>query len=90
MKSLPPNPKKLLRLAESEEARIPLAPYYPVILELRDGKQFSFAAITEWLNSRGLDTNQSAVYRAYAAAKRIPDAVAASQETDPDEYDPSN
>jgi hypothetical protein len=53
--------------AEKEPKRILLADHIKTIQTLRDKKRLTFRAIAEWFGERGLETDQSAVYRAYCA-----------------------
>jgi hypothetical protein len=57
-----------LQDAEKEPKRILLADHTKTIRKLRDEKRLTFRAIAEWFGERGLDTDQSAVYRAYCAS----------------------
>jgi len=61
-----------LQDAEKEPKRILLADHIRTITTLRDKKRLTFRAIAEWFGERGLETDQSAVYRAYLTA--IPEA----------------
>ncbi|HWY29297.1 MAG TPA: hypothetical protein VNX46_01000 [Candidatus Acidoferrum sp.] len=54
--------------AEKEPKRILLADHTRTIRTLRDKKRLTFRAIAEWFGERGLETDQSAVYRAYCAS----------------------
>lgn len=54
--------------AEKEPKRILLADHTKTIRTLRDKKRLTFRAIAEWFGERGLETDQSAVYRAYCAS----------------------
>ena len=54
--------------AEKEPKRILLADHARTIKTLRDKKRLTFRAIAEWFGERGLETDQSAVYRAYCAS----------------------
>lgn len=53
--------------AEKEPKRILLADHRRTIITLRDKKRLTFRAIAQWFAERGLETDQSAVYRAYCA-----------------------
>ena len=57
-----------LQDAEKEPKRILLADHTKTIRTLRDQKRLTFRAIAEWFGERGLETDQSAVYRAYWAS----------------------
>src|ERR1017187_1202085 len=57
-----------LQDAEKEPKRILLADHTKTIKTLRDKKRLTFRAIAEWFGERGLETDQSAVYRAYCAS----------------------
>lgn len=73
-----PSPEAFLEEAKKEPKRKLLMEYIGTIITLRDEKKFTFRAIAEWLEQRGVETDHSAVYRAYLAA--IP-----PQERDPRE-----
>src|ERR1017187_7982425 len=62
-----------LQDAEKEPKRILLADHTKTIRTLRDKKRLTFRAIAEWFGERGLETDQSAVYRAYWASFPPPD-----------------
>jgi hypothetical protein len=57
-----------LQAAEQEPKRILLADHIKTIITLRDKKRLTFRAIAEWFGERGVETDQSAVYRAYCAS----------------------
>lgn len=57
-----------LQDAENEPKRIRLDDHIKTIRTLRDKKKLTFRAIAEWFGERGLETDQSAVYRAYCAS----------------------
>jgi hypothetical protein len=57
-----------LQDAEKEPKRILLADHTKTIKTLRDKKRLTFRAIAEWFGERGVETDQSAVYRAYCAS----------------------
>ena len=57
-----------LQDAEKEPKRILLADHTKTIRTLRDKKRLTFRAIAAWFGERGLETDQSAVYRAYCAS----------------------
>jgi hypothetical protein len=67
--------------AEKEPKRILLADHTTTIRTLRDKKRLTFRAIAEWFGERGLETDQSAVYRAYCAS--LPELDAYGQPIDP-------
>ena len=60
-------PEAFLEEAKKEAKRILIADHIETIKALRDEKRFTFRAIAEWLGKRGIDTDHSAVYRAYLA-----------------------
>jgi hypothetical protein len=61
-------PGVFLEEAKKEPKRILLMDYIATIRTLRDEKKFTFRAIADWLGQRGVETDHSAVYRAYLAA----------------------
>lgn len=54
--------------AKNEPKRILLMDHINTISVLRDQKHFTFRAIADWLGERGIQTDHSAVYRAYLAS----------------------
>jgi hypothetical protein len=69
-----------LEEARKECKRELLADHIETIRTLRDAKRFTFRAIAEWLNKRGIETDHSAVYRTYLAA------IPASQRNPSDDW----
>jgi hypothetical protein len=63
-----PPPEALLAEARKEPKRILLMDFIGTIKTLRDEKKFTFRAIAEWFAKKGIETDHSAVYRAYLAA----------------------
>jgi len=63
-----PPPDAFLAEAMKEPKRILLMDFIRTINTLRDEKKFTFRAIAEWFALRGIETDHSAVYRAYLAA----------------------
>jgi hypothetical protein len=61
-------PDAFLAEAMKEPKRILLMDFIGTIKTLRDEKKFTFRAIAEWFGQRGIETDHSAVYRAYLAA----------------------
>lgn len=57
-----------LEAARKEPKRILLMDHINTISVLRDQKHFTFRAIADWLGERGIETDHSAVYRAYLAS----------------------
>lgn len=60
-----PEPEAFLDDAEKEPRRKLILDHTKTIKLLRDKKNFTFAAIADWFNQRGFQTDRSAVYRAY-------------------------
>lgn len=73
-----PPSEKLLEEAKKEPKRVLLMEFIQTIETLRNEKKFTFRAIADWLAIRGIETDHSAVYRAYLSA--IP-----PQQRNPDE-----
>jgi hypothetical protein len=63
-----PAPEAFLEEAKKEPKKILLSDYIGAIRTLRDDKKFTFRAIAEWFEKRGVETDHSAVYRTYLAA----------------------
>jgi hypothetical protein len=57
-----------LEEAKNEPKRKLITDHIETINVLRNEKRFTFRAIAEWLTERGIETDHSAVYRAYLAA----------------------
>jgi len=62
-----PPPEVFLEQAKKEPKRVLLTEYIATIKTLRDEKKFTFRAIADWFAERGVETDHSAVYRAYIA-----------------------
>ena len=58
-------PEAFLKDAENEPKRSLLLDHLATICVLRNKKRFTFRAIADWLGERGVETDHSAVYRAY-------------------------
>jgi hypothetical protein len=63
-----PAPDAFLEEAKGEPKRKLISDHIRTINVLRFEKSFTFRAIAEWLTKRGIETDHSAVYRAYLAA----------------------
>jgi hypothetical protein len=63
-----PLPNAFLEEAKREPKRKLLSDHIETINLLRNEKRFAFRAIAEWLTARGIETDHSAVYRAYLGA----------------------
>ena len=63
-----PLPDAFLEEAKKEQKRKLLFDHIKTINLLRNEKRFTFREIAEWLAARGIETDHSAVYRAYLAA----------------------
>jgi hypothetical protein len=63
-----PPPDALLAAAKEEPKRVLLMDFIATINTLRDEKKFTFRAIADWFEKRGIETDHSAVYRAYLTA----------------------
>ncbi len=63
-----PPPDAFLAEAMKEPKRILLMDFIATIRTLRLEKKFTFRAIAEWFAKRGVETDHSAVYRAYLAS----------------------
>jgi len=74
-----------LEEAKNEPKRKLLTDHIQTITVLRNEKRFTFRAIAEWLTARGIETDHSAVYRAYLAA--IPEEQRDPREPWDDEID---
>ena len=74
-----------LEEAKNEPKRKLLTDHIQTITVLRNEKRFTFRAIAEWLTARGIETDHSAVYRAYLAA--IPEEQRDPREPWDDEMD---
>ena len=61
-------PDAFLAEAMKEPKRILLMDFSDTIKTLRVEKKFTFRAIAEWFAKRGVETDHSAVYRAYLAS----------------------
>jgi hypothetical protein len=61
-------PDAFLAEAMKEPKRILLMDFIGTIRTLRFEKKFTFRAIAEWFAKRGVETDHSAVYRAYLAS----------------------
>ena len=85
VKSDCPAPEAFLEEAKKEPKRILLMDYIATINTLRLEKKFTFRAIADWLGQRGIETDHSAVYRAYLAA--IPERDRSPYESWPAEID---
>jgi hypothetical protein len=62
-----PAPEAFLEEAKKEPKRILLMDFIGTIRTLRNEKKFTFRAIADWFGQRGVETDHSAVYRAYLA-----------------------
>jgi hypothetical protein len=73
-----PAPEAFLEEAKKEPKKILLSDYIGTIRTLRDEKKFTFRAIAEWFEKKGIETDHSAVYRTYLACipeqRRDPEA----------------
>ncbi len=63
-----PLPDAFLEEAKQEPKRKLLSDHIETINLLRHEKRFTFREIAEWLTARGIQTDHSAVYRAYLGA----------------------
>lgn len=63
-----PEPDAFLEEAKSEPKRQLIHDHIGTIKTLRNEKRFTFRAIAEWLTKKGIETDHSAVYRAYMGA----------------------
>ena len=63
-----PPPNAFLEEARREKKRELLSDHIETINVLRDEKRFTFREIAEWLTKKGIETDHSAVYRAYLAS----------------------
>lgn len=63
-----PLPDAFLEQAKKEQKRKLVSDHVNTINLLRNEKRFTFREIAEWLTARGIETDHSAVYRAYLAA----------------------
>lgn len=63
-----PDSRSLVEAARQEQKRTLLIDHIDAIRLLRDEKRFTFRGIAEWLSERGIQTDHSAVYRAYFGA----------------------
>ncbi|MEO6871475.1 MAG: hypothetical protein ABI233_04555, partial [Chthoniobacterales bacterium] len=63
-----PVPNAFLEDAKKEAKRKLLSDHVETINVLRNEKRFTFRAIADWLTARGIETDHSAVYRAYLGA----------------------
>ncbi|MDR3402194.1 MAG: hypothetical protein P4L99_06810 [Chthoniobacter sp.] len=57
-----------LEEAKKETKRKLISDHIDTIKLLRDEKRFTFRDIAEWLTARGIETDHSAVYRAYLSS----------------------
>ena len=73
-RSIPPPPAQAPRVelfledAKNEPKRNLIVDHRDTICVLRKEKRFTFRAIAEWLSERGIETDHSAVYRAYLSS----------------------
>jgi hypothetical protein len=63
-----PAPDAFLEEAKREPKRQLIHDHIGTIKTLRNEKRFTFRAIAEWLTKRGIETDHSAVYRAFLGA----------------------
>ena len=63
-----PASEAFLEQARKEPVRKLISDHTETIVVLRNEKRFTFRAIAEWLNERGIEADHSVVYRIYQAA----------------------
>jgi hypothetical protein len=82
-----PPPDVLLASAKKEPKRVLLMDFIGTINTLRDEKKFTFRAIADWFAKKGIETDHSAVYRAYLTAVPIQDRNPDEDWSDVAEFD---
>jgi hypothetical protein len=63
-----PPPEAFLEEAQKEPKRKLIGDHSRTIWHLRMEKRFTFRAIADWLNARGIEADHSSVYRAFLAS----------------------